>query len=44
MKKLLVAAALGLELLCRQLGRLRCLLYADRVGLYGAILYLFAVR
>jgi 4-amino-4-deoxy-L-arabinose transferase-like glycosyltransferase len=39
-----VFAGLGLELMCRQLGRLRFLLYANLVGLYGAILYVFAVR
>jgi hypothetical protein len=39
-----VFAGLGLDLLCRQLGRLRFLLYADLIALYGAILYLFTVR
>lgn len=36
-----VFAALGLELQCRQLGRLRILLYADLAALYALTLYLF---
>jgi hypothetical protein len=38
-----VFAGLGLELLSRQLGRLRVLMYADLACLYGLILFLFAL-
>ncbi|MBW2287611.1 MAG: glycosyltransferase family 39 protein [Deltaproteobacteria bacterium] len=37
-------AGLGLDGMCRRLGRLRFLLYANLAGLYGSILYLFSVR
>ena len=38
-----VFAGLGLEGLAWQLGRLRILLYANLIGLYASILYLFAL-
>lgn len=38
-----VFAGLGLETLCRQLGRLRVVLFGDLACLYGLTLYLFAV-
>lgn len=39
-----VFAALGLEMMCQQLGRLRWLLYGNLATLYGIILYLFWYR
>lgn len=39
-----VFAALGLETMCEQLGRLRCALYANLVLLGGLVLYLFWYR
>jgi 4-amino-4-deoxy-L-arabinose transferase-like glycosyltransferase len=39
-----VFAALGLETMTRQLGRLRWLLYANLAALYGIIIYLFWYR